>query len=178
MDSLRALRQEIQNTLSIPGLKPRDWGAHQRSLPNAAIPSLNLPPPEGVDHIFNDLPLSSQLQAEIKNKYVHTLEKMQQVHRQKYEQACQDLSQLSQINHTQPLSSLMEGLRKIYESMYTNRYLPMIRSEIVALRSMHPPISEVKKIPFNAVGELVAFSQYFIHRLEGIGMYPTIREIL
>ncbi|KJA25889.1 hypothetical protein HYPSUDRAFT_388785 [Hypholoma sublateritium FD-334 SS-4] len=149
-DSLRALQQEVQNTLLLTEkFLQGTYQTSSNSNRTHPIPSLDLPLPEDIGHAFNGLVLSPQALININQKYRHSLHQLQQLHRQKYEEACTNLCKVPQASNALPLPLFMERLRKVYESTYAHR-LSAMKDEVIALCAKFVSNSEPKKVPFNA----------------------------
>jgi len=123
------------------------------------IPPLGFPPTEDLlsDLLTSRLPLNKSGSAFM--NFSSSIKDSQIVYSTHYAQSCQRLLRISQAPGSQPVSALLENLRRVYQEMYIQQYWVPMKRQVVAAEAAwkrHRRVSETQRKPFHNVSTFVA----------------------
>lgn len=120
-----------------------------------AIPPLHLPFPDDIYSSLLTLGLPEQMLAHFSDAIRRAVQDLQVTCSRQYTQACRALTGMPHSSRQKPLVQFLADMRKTYQDLYSNRYLPLIRTQIVEQASSYTLRSRCKNTsrrkPFNSV---------------------------
>lgn len=130
---------------------------------STSIPPLGLPPVEDLlsDLLTSRLPLNKSGSAFM--SLSSSIKDSQIVYSTHYAQSCQRLLRISRAPGSQPVSALLENLRRVYQDMYIQQYSVSMKGQIVAAEATwkrHRRAPETQRKPFHNVSTFVAAYQF------------------